>query len=307
MPAPAPTNHAALDQVAPGGTINLSDAPASLDDSTFDSLFPAEPTSVAIAPAQEPAPASTGNPSQTTQHTTAPFLKGTTSIYNSPEAAVEGINQKDALIENLRQRYALTTGIDPITGQPVAASQPQVQQGVDYFNSPDKYMDSLYSAAKAGDPNAYRDVQAKFMLDTLKPLQPILQRAAREQAVETVSKVIPEAGTFIGTPQYQQTLDSMPQLRDAIQSSERDYRFHDRLPGLYEIAYRAGQGRQLPELLAAQAQNQTKNPPAPPRPTAQTPTPAPPTQQAVRPSFKTAEGIKAYIADAEARGAKLDF
>ncbi len=308
MPQPAAESHATLNQVAPGGTVNLSDAPASLDDSTFDSLFPAEPTPIVSAPhSQEATPSSavTATPADST--TTQPFIKGDRSVYNTPEAAVEGINQKDALIETLRQRYALTTGIDPITGQPVAQGpQPQVQ-GTDYATSRKQYLDDLYMAAKSGDPNAYGDVQAKFMMDTLKPLQPILQRAAREQAVEAVSQEIKEIGGYIGTPQYQQTLESVPELRDAIRTAESDYRFHSRLPGLYKIAYLTGQGRQLPEILKAQAQTaQTQNSPTPQRTTMQPSTPSMP-QVAHKPSFKTIEGIKATIAEAEARGAKLDF
>lgn len=297
-----------LDQVAPGGKVNLSDAPAGLDDSTFDSLFPAEPAPFAAnAPKQEPTPASTvtSEPASSAQ-SHEPFMKGSKSIYNTHEAAVEGINQKDALIEQLRQRYALTTGIDPITGQPVAASSQPQPQGVDYYQSPDTYLKDAYDAIQKGNTAQYRDVQAKFMLDTLKPLQPVLQRAAREQAVETVSKEIPDAANFIGKPQYEQTLESVPDLRDAIRTAEADYRFHSRLPGLYKIAYLAGQGRQLPEILQAQAASQPKNLPAQPRTTLQPTTQSMP-QQTARPTFKTLEGIKATIADAEARGLKLDF
>lgn len=296
-----------IDQVAPGGKVNLSDAPAGLDDATFDSLFPAEPAPVAIAPSQEPAPAPIAAP-QIDQPVQPgqPYLKGNSSVYNSPEAAVEGINQKDALIENLRQRYALTTGVDPITGQPIGQQVPK-EQPLDYYNSPDKYMDDLYAAAKTGGPNAYRDVQAKFLMDTLKPMQPMMQRIAREQAVQAASQDIKEVGGYIGTQQYNQALDSVPELKQAIQTSESDYRFHDRLPGLYKIAYLTGQGQQLPAILKAQAATQTQNSPAPPRPTMQPSTPALPTQSAVKPTFKNAAGIKAYIAEAEAKGAKLDF
>lgn len=298
-----------VDSVAPGGVVNLSDAPSGLDDATFDSLFPAEPAPLA-SPAPQPVaqPASTPAPVTADGSTTnAPFIKGDKSVYNTPEAAVQGINQKDALIEQLRQRYALTTGVDPITGQPVAQiAQPQ-PQGVDYANSADKYMSDLYAAAKSGDPNAYSAVQTKYIMDTLKPLQPVMQRAAREQALDIASNDIKEIPSFIGTPQYKATLDSVPELRDAIQTAEQDHRFHNRLPGLYKIAYLAGQGQQLPQILATQAaQARTTNPPAQPRPTAQPSTPSMP-QEGPKPSFKDIHGIKAIVAAAEARGAKLDF
>jgi hypothetical protein len=301
-------NQQTVDQVAPGGVVNLSDAPAALDDAMFDSLFPAEPTPVVVAPAPEPAAASPAVDTQTPDgQPNGPFLKGNTSVYNTPEAAVEGLNQKDALIENLRQRYALTTGVDPITGQPVATvAQPQTRP-TDYYDSPDLYIKAASDAIQKGSPEAYRDAQAKFMLDTLKPLQPFLQRAVREQAVETVSQEIKEVGSFIGSDSYKQTLAQIPELRDAINIAETDQRFYGRLPGLYKMAYLTGQGRQLPELLKAQAAQAAKQtPPVPVRQTLNPTTTAMP-QQTARPTFKTIEGIRATIAEAESRGAKLDF
>lgn len=302
---PEPT----VDSIAPGGKVNLSDAPAAIDDATFDSLFPAEPTPVATS-SQEPAPAPAAAAAQPSQpangQPSQPFIKGTKSVYNTPEAAVEGINQKDALIEQLRQRYALTTGIDPITGQPVAASPQAPQSGIDYYQQPDAYIKDAYDAMQKGNTQRYRDVQAKFLFDTLKPLQPVIQRAAREQAIDVVAQEIKEAKPFIGSPQYDQTLESVPDLRDAIKTAEADPQFHHRLPGLYKIAYLAGQGRQLPEILQAQAAQRPTNPPAQPRPTLNPSTPAPP-QPTARPSFKTIDGIKATIAEAESRGMKLDF
>jgi hypothetical protein len=102
------------------------------------------------------------------------------------EDAAKGVNEKDTLIEQLRQRYALTTGIDPITGKPVGVNgQPQPDQ-IDYTQQPDRYLDDLYNAAKKGGPEAYLDVQQKFIFDSVKPLQPILQKAARDQASESL-------------------------------------------------------------------------------------------------------------------------
>lgn len=307
---PQPT----VDQVAPNGVIDISKGPGgNLDDATFDAMFPADGTSTVVAPAQQVAPpngtpapsAPTAQPSTTATPASEPFLKGKSSIYNSPEAALEGINQKDALIEQLRTRYALTTGIDPITGQPVQAIQQQPPQTDDYYQNPTQYLDDLYKAAKEGGPQAYRDVQAKFMLDTLKPLQPILQRAAREQAVEETTKSVPAIGTFIGSQLYEKTLTENPELKQAINTAEQDYRWHSRLPGLYKLAYQAGQGLNLPEILKAnQTQQPPQTPPVAPRPTAQPATPAPPRPTAP-PSLRTLEGIRATIADFESRGMNL--
>lgn len=305
-----------LDQIAPGGVVQLNNAPGGLDDATFDSLFPAEPSqtqSVQQTTAQ-PVTQQTQQ-TQTTQPVTQPtqndfFLKGDHSVYKTAEEAAQGINQKDALIEQLRQRYALTTGIDPITGKPVAA-QGQPQEAVDYYQQPDQYLDALYNAAKKGGPEAYRDVQAKFLFDALKPLQPVIQKAARDQALESLATEIPGTKGFVGTVPYTKALDLNPELKQAISISESDQRFHSRLPGLYKLAYLTAQGMQLPELLKAQASQtqtptQTQTQGQPVRTTVQQTTSSPATQ-AARPSFKTIEGIRAVIADMEGRGVKLDI
>jgi hypothetical protein len=305
-----------LDQIAPGGVVQLNNAPSGLDDATFDSLFPAEPSQV-IQPSQQVAA------KQDVQQTQQPvvqqtqngdpqfFLKGERSVYKTAEDAQRGINEKDAVIEQLRQRYALTTGIDPITGKPVGFNG-QTQETVDYAQQPDRYLEDLYSAAKKGGPEAYRDVQQKFIMDTVKPLQPILQKAARDQAIENLTTEIPGAKGFVGTPAYNKALELNPELREAVSVGEHDQRFHSRLPGLYKLAYLTAQGMQLPELLRAQAtQTQTtqqvqQTVQQPVRTTLQATTASPATQTA-RPSFKTIEGIRAVIAEAEARGAKLDL
>jgi hypothetical protein len=303
------------------GTVDLSDSPVNLDTATFDSLFPAEATTQTVTAqpqtTQQTTPPEQQQTQQTVQSQTAqrpnePFLKGERSVYKDADAAIQGINQKDALIEQLRQRYALTTGIDPITGQPVGQQVNQQPNQLDYYNNPKAYLDNLYEAAKSS-PEAYRDVQAKFTMDTLKPLQPLIERMAREQAVETLSAEIPDAKTFVGTPAYQKALDSNPELKNAITIAESDFKWHSRLPSLYKVAYYTGQGMQLPELLRAQsaspAATQTQNitQTQPVRTTAQPTTAAMPTQTAAKPSFKTLEGIRSIIANAEASGAKLEF
>jgi hypothetical protein len=301
-----------LDQVAPGGVVQLNNAPAGLDDATFDSLFPAEPAQKVVAPVQQVQPKQETQQTQQTQtNQTAtqatesePFIKGDKSVYKTADAAREGINQKDALIEQLRQRYALTTGIDPITGQPVGQAQQQFND--DYTQNPNKYLDDLYSAAKQGGPQAYTQVQQKLIMDTLKPFAPALNSLAKAQALESVSHENAEAAKFVTTPAFQKTMDANPDLASAIATAESDYRFHSRLPGLYKLAHLAGQGMQLPELLkanASQVQNQTQQV----RTTAQQTTLAPSTEKANAPSFKSIDGIRATIKDLEARGARLDF
>lgn len=320
-----------VDTVAPGGVIDLSASPAgALDDAAFDALFSDTPNVVvAPAPAQPAAPIQQSDTSQqptvtqtqpqtqpppTPQTSSQPFLKGEKSVYNSADAAIAGINQKDALIEQLRQRYALTTGIDPITGQPVG--QPVVQQGpTDYYSDPNKYLNDLIAAGKEADPAQaaakYRDVQAQFVRDTLKPLQPIVSQYTRQTALQNLQSQSPElkdVGTFIGTPTYQKALDLNPDLKQAIAISESDFRFSDRLPGLYKLAYLAGQGMQMPDLIKAAQQQPAPQIPSqqPIRTTAQPTTPSMP-QQTARPSMRDINGIRATIQEMEARGHKLEF
>ena len=304
-----------LDRIAPGGVVQLGSAPAGLDDATFDSLFPAEPGSVTVAPAQQATaqPGQQSNqtaqtpPAGTTQPTQDFFLKGTSSVYKTSEEATKGINEKDALIENLRQRYALTTGIDPVTGQPV--EQVTQQQQSDYIQNPTRYLEDLYTAAKSGGPEAYRDVQSKFIFDAVKPLQPLLQKVARDQAAQEAGTEIKGMTEFLVSPAYQKALDSNPELKQAVSVGEQDYRFHSRLPGLYKLAYLTAQGMQLPEILKAQATqpHTPAQPTQPVRTTVQPTTTSRSTTTTANPSFKTIDGIKAIIADAEARGVTLSF
>jgi cell division septation protein DedD len=294
-----------LDQIAPGGTVQLNDSPGGLDDATFDSLFPAESTSqIVTQTVQQPV---TAKPETQQPSTSQPefFLKGERSVYKSSEDATRGLNEKDALIEQLRQRYALTTGIDPITGKPVVLNGTP-QGATDYSTQPDLYLNDLYEAAKKGGPEAYRDVQQKFIMDTVKPLQPILFKAAKDQALETLATELPAAKGFIGTPNYNKALETNPSLKQAISTSEADYRFHHQLPGLYKLAYLTSQGQQLPELLKAQATQTTQTTQQPVRTTVQSTTPSPASSTA-QPSFKTIEGIKSVIKDMEGKGVSLNW
>lgn len=303
-----------VDQVAPGGVVQLQNAPAGLDDATFDSLFPSDGVTQKIALTQTAQELGTQQTQQTPttqqpaiQATDAqPYIKGDKSVYKTAEAAIEGINQKDALIEQLRQRYALTTGIDPISGQPVGQAQQQVSD--DYNTNPAKYLDDLFNAAKQGGPQAYVNTQQKLIMDTLKPFAPALNSFAKNQALEAVASSNVDAAKFVSTPNYARTLEANPDLAGAIATAESDYRFHSRLPGLYKLAHLAGQGMQLPELLKANtSQTQTQTQTQQVRTTAQPTTLSAPTQQAQKPSFSSHAGIKATIAEMEARGAKLDF
>jgi hypothetical protein len=307
-----------LDTLAPGGVVQLQNAPAGLDDATFDSLFPSNPPPIVTQPPQQTAPKPDGNQAPpATQQTpppaaqqppaSEPFIKANSSVYKTAEDAVKGINEKDALIDQLRTRYALTTGIDPVTGKPLVP-QGQVAE-LDYTQNPKQYLEDLYAAASKNDPAAYAGVQQKLVMDTLKPVQPIIAQTVKAQAIQAVSSENPEVGKFVSSAALQTTLEANPDLKTAITTAENDSRFYSRLPGLYKLAYFANQGMQLPELLKAKnpppANSQTTQP-AQVRTTTPQTTLAP-GQVAARPSFNTIAGIKATIAEMEGKGVKLDF
>lgn len=302
-----------LDQVAPGGVVQLQNSPASLDDSAWDSLFSTNPTPATpqAQPATQPvengaAPASTtpAAPAQPAQPEY--FLKGEESVYKTPEDAVKGVNHKDAQLRDLRTRYALVTGIDPLTGKPVQGGVQPQNQPQSYSQNPSQYLTDLYDAAKAGKPDAYVEVQRRLIQETLQPYAPQIQQLTKNQALDTLSKDNAEAAKFVGTPGYQKTLEVSPDLANAIAAAESVPEHAPRLPALYKLAHLAGQGLQLPELLKQNtAQIQTTTP-TQGRPTA-TSTSLSPATTTTKPSFGTMAGIKATIADMEARGAKLDF
>lgn len=305
-------NEAQLNQVAPGGTVQIDWSKVGGEsDEAFESLFSGESTQPTTARATEtPATQQTAATTPTPTATTPVEIKAAKSVYKSVDAAIEGINQKDALIETLRTRYALTTGIDPITGQPVAAQQ-STQQSARYQDNPTKYLEDLYGAANKG-PTAYAEVQGKFVDDKvdarLEPLAPLIQDLVEQKAIQTASKDNPDIAKFVNSQAYERTLDANEDLKLAISNSKADARFHSRLPHLLKLTYLAGQGMQLPDLLKAQAstpstQTQTQTQV---RTTMQPTTPSP-AKTTVAPNFRTHEGIKSIVADMEARGFKLDL
>jgi len=313
---------AQLEAVAPGGVVQLGNAPASLDDGMFDSLFPAEPT-VQSAPAQPvqtqqqvaATPAQTPTQTPVTQTPVASdfFLQGQVSKYKTADAAVEGINAKDALIEQLRQRFALTTGVDPITNQPVGQVQQQQQavQQTDYSQNAELYVKDLTEAANRNDPKAYRDIQVKLLMDTFKPLQPVIQNAAREQASQQFLAQVPAAKEFLGSSAYSKALEASPELAEAISICEREPSQAARLPGLYKLAHLTAQGIAAPDLLRAQQTVQQTAPQNTPTTQVVRTTMAPTTQsipqKVASPTLRTLEGIRATIAEAEARGVSMNF
>lgn len=256
---------------------------------SWEELFPSE------APAGTQAattPAVTPNPSPAAQFE---LKTKTGSVYKSMEAATKGIEEKDTLIEQFRQRYILERGIDPITNQPVQlASQPR-----NYMSDPSSYVNDLTAAANKSDSQAIWAAQTKLIFDALAPFAPVMSNLAKQQAVETLSNEIKDFREFIGSENYTQALNDTPDLKDAIQRAEQDYQHHQRLPGLYKVAYRVSQGLRLPEILKSQPQSAAQ----PVRQTTAPTTLQPPTQTTAHASLHGGkEARSALIAKFEAQG-----
>lgn len=307
-----------VDQIAPGGIVQLNDAPAGFDDATFDALFPADgvgatPAAPQVQQTETPAAQVSQTQTPATQTQTPVntqddvFVKGEKTVYKTREAAIEGLNQKDSLIDTLRQRYALATGIDPITGQPLTPQNVQTPVEINYAQNPKQYMDDLYKAGQVG-PEALAAVQKKFILDSIGPNIVVAgNEIARSKAINTVSAEIKDFNTFIGTETYNKALDVVPELKNAIATAESDSQFSGQLPGLYKAAYLIGKGLQVPQIVAAanQQTNSQTRPVVTPTLSPRTPTITP--TQTAKPNFKTLEGLRAIIAEQEAKGTTLDF
>lgn len=273
--------------------IDMSDAPVELDGPTLDSLFPADPVpTVAQPPAPDASPAPSAVP--TTTAPAEPFVKGNRSVYKTREAAVEGIDQKDALIEQMRQQYSLVTGVDPITKQPIGSQAANASES--YIGNAKRYVADLKAATTE---EQLASVQQKLILDTLQPMAPAISGVTRAAASRQVEAEIPDFNTFYNSEAYQEVLSKVPTVREAIEMAESDIRFHARLPELYKTAYLVSRGIQLPELLK---RNSASAQPAG-RPTASgtTATPIPDNTPSGGRTVRTGEGRKSIIADFESK------
>lgn len=227
----------------------------------------------------------------------APFLATRTgTVYKSAEDAAQGIEHKDQLIAKLRQEAIERTGIDPVTGQPVARRQDPPKS---YTQDSKKFIEDLANAAKANDSDAYARVQSQFVQDVLAPWAPALTTLARTQAVEKVAQSIPEFRQFMGSTDYNETLERFPLLKDAIAQSESNPAASEQVAQLYQMTFALASKK--PEIVRAQTQPI-------PRPTvSSTSLPSiPQSGSNVAPSMGTVEGRKALIEQQERAGV-LDF
>lgn len=222
-----------------------------------------QPTSQPTAPAQGTTP-----PAASSSTTTSAdfFLRTQTgTVYKTPDEAVRGTEQKDRLIEKLRQDYIREKGIDPITGKPasisVVTSPGANGQGTQSYATSDAFFDDLYHAVERGDKQAYRTTLGRFVAEVstgvvqqvLQPLAPLVAEFSKTSATSKVSGEIANFAEFAKTPEYQDVLTEFPDLKTAIEAAESNPGLASRLPEYYKLAYRAAYGKTVPSMVRSQA------------------------------------------------------
>lgn len=297
----SPTSTNWLDQT-PGADTPFDELFGGNPDQSLTNSNPETQTTTTSAASSQTVDGSQVRPPETFGTEWEPIKTRTGSVYNSREDTTKGIEEKDALIEQLRAKYKAATGQDPIAESRRPSPQAQAQTG--YLNNPTKYAEDLAAAAKSGDANRYMQVQLALQDEYNAPYRPILQDLARTAARTRVQTQVKDFDTFVNSEDFNRTLESTPALRMAIQNAEQDLRYSGQLEELYRLAYDSYTSRtRLPELVRA-AQQTGSTPAAAPtlnRPVVQNSTlsPAVPTTQAsdselMRSPNGRAELIKRY-------------
>lgn len=272
--------------------------------------IPAEPTPEPPEPAAQPAPKSP-------DLSKFELKTSTGTVYKTPADAVKGIEQKDQLINQLRSMVAAVTGEDPLSKSGIKPGQTTApQKPIRYIEDSRRFAQDLTKAAELGQKtdnwDPYRNIMGQFTYEVVQsavgPYMPVVQNVGKQQALEDVSKEIPEFRNFYGSPEYQKGLEERPKLASYIQQLEGNPTGQEDLREMYRSVYDHYQAKRLPELVK---QNQTPPNPTPRMPMqSQAPRRAPlvvPDQTQTiahtpKPSLSTPEGRKAIIAEAEARG-----
>lgn len=296
-------------------------------DEDFDSLFQrigidgesiansnvvsAEPTTEAAEPAPQ-APAPTPEPPKFELKTS------TGTVYKTAEDAVKGIETKDRTIDQLRSMLAAVTGEDPLAksgAKPAQTTAPQ--QPVSYLKNPARFAEDLTQAAeygqKNGDWSKYANVLDQRTYEVVQaavgPYMPVVQNVGKQQAMEAISRDVPDFRNFYGSTDYQKVLETRPKLANYIKTLEGNPTMQEDLAEIYRSVWNESQVHKLAELAAK------------PAPVPQNPTPRMPIQPNRTPDFKhepndgmrrntpvqkptlaTSEGRKALIEELERRG-----
>lgn len=278
---------------------------------TNSNVISAEPTTVAVEPAPQ-APVVTPEPVKFELKTK------TGTVYKSLEDTIKGIETKDTTIEQLRSMIAAVTGEDPLSktgAKPGQTTAPQTP--ISYLKDPTRFAQDLTQAAdygqKSNDWSKYANVWDQRIYEVVQaavgPYMPVVQNVGKQQALEAVSREIPDFRNFYGTKDYQEVLEKRPKLASYIQTLEGNPTMQEDLAEQYHAVWNDHQVRKLAELA-------TK-----PVPVSPNPTPRMPVQSLRTPDFKhepndgmrrqqpavprtlaTPEGRKALIEELERKG-----
>src|SRR6267378_1253008 len=242
----------------------------------------------------------------------------TGTVYKTMEDTVKGIETKDRTIDQLRSMLAAVTGEDPLSKSGIKPGQTTApQKPVSYLQDDVRFAQDLTQAAETGqktnDWKPYRNTLGQFVYEVVQsavgPYMPVVQNVGKQQALETVSRDVPEFRSFYGTKEYQEVLERRPKLAGYIKTLEDNPTMQEDLAEQFKDVWNDHQVRKLVELASK------------PAPVSQNPTPRMPIQTTRTPDFKqepndgmrrqtpvakptlaTAEGRKALIEELERRG-----
>lgn len=285
-PTPAPLEQQPVDPGSltwnpPGGEEDFDNLFARIgidgESITNSNAVSAEPTTVEA----EPAPQAPEPPAPEPVKFQLKTKTGT--IYNDPEEAVKGIETKDRTIEQLRSMLAAVTGEDPLAksgikpGQTITPPKP-----VSYLQDDVRFAQDLTQAAENGqktnDWKAYRNVLGQLAYEVVQSAVgsyiPVVQKVGRQEAIESVSREIPEFRNFYGSQEYQKVLDARPKLANYTKTLEGNPTMQEDLAEIYRSVWNESQVHKLAELASK------------PAPASQNPTPRMPIQPQRTPDFK---------------------
>jgi len=275
------------DQKANLGQFNFDDAPGG--DADLNAIF----GNPEITPPAIEAPATIAQTNES-----APFLRNATGsvVYNSAEDAIRGIEHKDALLEEARRKLQELTGEDAFKKR--NQQQQEQHQEVNYGMDAKRYMADLNAAVSTGKEEDVVRVQQKFIMDSLAGYTPMLTEVARSQAIGRVTSEVPDFTKFMGSEDYNKTLDAFPLLRNSIQIAETNPSAAGELSQLYRMAYDTSTGRNMSRIVQEQSQQHA----APPvRPTVSS-SPITPSTQTYVPAKTSLERHRQTISQFESNG-----
>jgi|SwirhisoilCB2_FD_contig_41_15778550_length_1930_multi_4_in_0_out_0_1 hypothetical protein len=279
----------------------LDNAPGG--DIPFDQLFGTAPEASfsSANPPTEPQATTPAEPPATTPSAPEFVLKTRTgTVYKTIEDAARGVEEKDTLIQQLRDKLKTVTGSDPLRA-PEPVAQPR-----SYLSDPTRFADDLAGAAKTGDAAKYRDTLVGLMEEYFGPAKPLISEFARSRATEAARAEYKDFDTFRSSENFNKTLERNPSLAYAIKVAEENIGFSHQLPELYRLVYESDLARRMPELVqAANKPQATAAPTTTTRPVLNTSslTPAAPvTQRNEQELLRTSEGRKELLARFKAQG-----